>query len=89
MMPSVTPHNFIAESRELLHAMEEALLVLGRSPQDGEALHAVFRAMHTIKGSAGVFGFDEIVAFTHVLEELVDEARRGAIPVDDTMSRSP
>lgn len=85
MMPSVTPHNFIAESRELLHAMEEALLVLGRSPQDGEALHAVFRAMHTIKGSAGVFGFDEIVAFTHVLEELVDEARRGAIPVDDTM----
>lgn len=44
---------FVTESRELLEDMEEALLELERSPNDADLINRVFRAAHTIKGSAG------------------------------------
>src|SRR5262249_38978684 len=71
---------FIAEGRELLQAMESALLALDASPGaalDNEAVNAIFRAAHTIKGSAGLFGLDHVVAFTHVAESVLDEVRAG------------
>ncbi len=73
---------FLAESRELLQAMEEGLLNLESQPDDTEAIGAVFRAAHTIKGSAGLFGLDDIVAFTHVAENLLDKVRSGSVPID-------
>ncbi len=73
---------FIAESRELLSAMEEALLQLEKMPDHPDALNAVFRAAHTIKGSAGMFGFDAIVDFTHVMESVLADVRADAIVVD-------
>ena len=73
---------FIAESRELLGAMEEALLHLERTPDDPDALNAVFRAAHTIKGSAGMFGFDAMVDFTHVMENVLADVRAGEIAID-------
>lgn len=73
---------FVAESRELLREMEDALLRLERSPGDADALNAVFRAAHTIKGSSGIFGLDDIVAFTHLMESLLDEIRAGEVQVD-------
>ena len=79
MTQDPAPHTFVAESRELLRDMEEALLTLEQSPGDTEAVNAVFRAMHTIKGSSGVFGFDVIVAFTHVMESVIEEIRAGRI----------
>ncbi len=47
---------FITESRELLERMEEALLHIEQQPDDAETINAIFRAAHTIKGSAGIFG---------------------------------
>jgi two-component system, chemotaxis family, sensor kinase CheA len=79
------PHSFVAESRELLREMEDALLTLEQSPRDSEAVNAVFRAMHTIKGSAGVFGFEVIVEFAHVMESVTDEIRAGRVEVDDVL----
>ena len=79
---------FIAESRELLEEMQSALLSLGApgvSMACDEAVNAVFRAAHTIKGSAGLFGLDDIVAFTHVAESLLDEVRAGAVPIDEAL----
>jgi two-component system chemotaxis sensor kinase CheA len=73
---------FIAESRELLEDMEGALLSLGRQGDKLEAVNAIFRAAHTIKGSAGLFSLDHIVAFTHVLESVLDEVRAGAVDTD-------
>jgi two-component system chemotaxis sensor kinase CheA len=73
---------FIAESRELLENMEEALLRIEQSPDDADTLNAIFRAAHTIKGSAGLFGLDDIVAFTHVAESVLDEVRSGELRVD-------
>lgn len=73
---------FIAESRELLENMEEALLRIEQSPDDADTLNAIFRAAHTIKGSAGLFGLDDIVAFTHVAESVLDKVRGGELRVD-------
>lgn len=66
---------FVAESQELLTDMESALLRLEAEAKNPELLNAVFRAAHTIKGSAGVFGFDEVVAFTHLVESLLEKIR--------------
>ena len=76
---------FITESNELLDDMEEALLALERSPNDADLINRVFRAAHTIKGSAGLFGFDDIVSFTHVAENLLDDVRNCLIPVSDDL----
>jgi len=76
---------FFAESRGLLRDMEDALLRLEDAPDDADALNAVFRAAHTIKGSAGLFGLDAIVAFTHEAESVLDLARDGRLSVDDTV----
>lgn len=76
-------HTFIAESRELLEQMEDALLVVKHDGQD--AVNAIFRAAHTIKGSAGMFGLDPVVEFTHVAESVLDKVRDGVVPVTDEL----
>ncbi|MGP0173023.1 chemotaxis protein CheA [Pseudomonas sp. NCHU5208] len=76
---------FIAESQELLLQMEDALLQIEHSPDDPELINAIFRAAHTIKGSAGLFGFDGIVAFTHVAESVLDRVRGGELHLDAEM----
>lgn len=73
---------FIHESRELLEAMETSLLAMTGSDADPDAVNAVFRAAHTIKGSAGLFGLDRIVQFTHVMESVLDRVRDGTLPLD-------
>jgi two-component system chemotaxis sensor kinase CheA len=70
---------FIAESRELLEDVETALLSVEQAADRGEAINAIFRAAHTIKGSAGLFGLDHVVEFTHVVESVLDEVRDGHI----------
>ena len=73
---------FIAESRELLEDMEAALLAVGQTDDPSEAVNAIFRAAHTIKGSSGLFGLDDIVAFTHVAESVLDRVRNGELTLD-------
>ncbi|HJV25006.1 MAG TPA: chemotaxis protein CheA [Aromatoleum sp.] len=72
---------FVAEAGELLRDMEEALLRLEGAPTNEALIHAMFRAAHTIKGSAGLFGLEPIVAFTHVLEHVLDKLRTREIAV--------
>ena len=72
---------FIVESRDLLQDMEDLLLGLEHSNDTADAINAIFRAAHTIKGSSGLFGLDHIVSFTHVLESLLDKVRDGEIPI--------
>jgi two-component system chemotaxis sensor kinase CheA len=72
-------HTFIAESRELLEQMENSLLAVAEDGPD--AVNAIFRAAHTIKGSAGMFGLDPVVEFTHVAESVLDKVRDGHVPV--------
>lgn len=77
---------FFVEARELLQSMEEALLRIEQEPDDAETVNAIFRAAHTIKGSAGLFNLDAIVDFTHVLESVLDRVRDGSVAIDPTLA---
>jgi two-component system, chemotaxis family, sensor kinase CheA len=68
---------FLAECEEGLLTAEEALLVLERDQDDVEALALVFRAVHTIKGNAGLFDFHALAAVAHAMEDLLDRVRAG------------
>lgn len=76
---------FTEEAYELLSELEDSLLELEESPADQEIIGRVFRAMHTIKGSGAMFGFDAVAAFTHEVETVFDQARNGVIPVTKTL----
>nr|WP_298721787.1 chemotaxis protein CheA [uncultured Steroidobacter sp.] len=77
---------FIAESRELLREMEAALLECEQGETGSEAVNSIFRAAHTIKGSSGLFGLDGIVAFTHVVESVLDRVRANTLQMDRTLA---
>ncbi len=72
---------FFAESFEALDSMESALLKLVPGAADPETVNTVFRVAHSIKGGAGMFGFNEVASFTHTLETLLDELRAGRMEV--------
>lgn len=67
--------SFLEESYEGIEVMESGLLNL--QPGDLDAINAIFRAAHSIKGGAGTFGFDQVTEFTHLVETLLDEMRDG------------
>ena len=72
---------FLEEASDLLSSLEDNLLSLESDPENNELISAVFRVMHTIKGSAGMFGFDDISKFTHEIETAYDLVRSGKVKV--------
>lgn len=66
---------FFEEAEEHLANLEHLLLTLDVQTPDAEALNGIFRAAHSIKGSSGMFGFEDLTAVTHVLETLLDRLR--------------
>ncbi|WP_321493558.1 chemotaxis protein CheA [uncultured Desulfobacter sp.] len=76
---------FCHEAEELLSGVEDAVLDIEENPGDPEAVNRLFRAMHTIKGSGAMFGFDAISEFTHHVETALDHVRSGTIPVTKTL----
>ncbi|HNF92055.1 MAG TPA: Hpt domain-containing protein, partial [Accumulibacter sp.] len=76
---------FMEEARELLAEMESILLRAedGNSLEDD--LNALFRCAHTIKGSGGLFGLDEVVRFAHVVENVLDRLRNGKLQFDSDL----
>ncbi|HGU9816812.1 TPA: chemotaxis protein CheA [Enterobacter chuandaensis] len=75
---------FFTEAEELLAEMEQLLLQLDVAAPDQEQLNAIFRAAHSLKGGAATFGFTALQETTHLLENLLDQARAG----ERTLSRS-
>lgn len=73
------------EAGELLAELETSLLELEDNPQDNDLINRVFRAMHTIKGSGAMFGFDDIARFTHEVETVFDQVRNGKMQVTRTL----
>ena len=72
---------FREEADELLVDLEAAMLELEETPDDEDCVNRAFRAMHTIKGSGSMFGFDKLAAFTHHLENAFDLVRSGELQV--------
>ncbi|MBU2112287.1 MAG: chemotaxis protein CheA [Gammaproteobacteria bacterium] len=75
---------FLTEARELTEQLEQGLLSLeaANTEVDNELVNSLFRAAHTIKGSAGVVGLDDIVAFTHNVEAVLEQIRGGSLQPD-------
>jgi len=82
-MPIVDKYKqaFLEEARERLVELEAALLALNQTPEDPELVGSAFRALHTIKGSGAMFGFDDVAAFTHHIETAFDAVRNGHLAV--------
>ncbi|MCH2095134.1 MAG: chemotaxis protein CheA [Rhodobacteraceae bacterium] len=76
---------FFAECEELLEALIEGLGIMETPGHDPECVNAVFRTVHSVKGGAGAFGLDELVAFAHRFETLLDMLRNGEKTVDRTV----
>jgi two-component system, chemotaxis family, sensor kinase CheA len=70
---------FFQECEELLATAEDNLMALDQGNRDPETLNSLFRAIHSIKGGAGAFGFDRMVGFAHVFESLLDLLRSGKL----------
>jgi two-component system chemotaxis sensor kinase CheA len=70
---------FVHEVEDLLERIESTTLELEARPNDPELIHQLFRAFHTLKGSAGVAGVGTIASFTHHVETAMDKVRGGAI----------
>ncbi|PZU82874.1 MAG: chemotaxis protein CheA [Shinella sp.] len=71
---------FLTEATELLEQVEAGLLDLTSRLDDKEQIDAVFRGLHTLKGSGAMFGFDALAAFTHHCETAFDRVRKGDVP---------
>lgn len=72
---------FVTEARDLVQQLEEGILEMEGQPPGGDAVNAIFRAAHTVKGSAGLFGLQHLVSFTHVVETVLGSVREGQLPV--------
>jgi len=75
-------NEFIVESHESLNQVEGDLVALERDPSDGKKVAGVFRAVHTIKGTCGFFGFTKLEAVAHAGEDLLSRLRSGEIAVN-------
>ena len=73
---------FLSESQEHLQRMDDLLLQLERSPGDGEAIDAMFREAHSLKGMSATMGFEEIRKIAHALEDFLDPFRKGLRSLD-------
>lgn len=72
---------FVDEARDLLEQLEKALLDLETRPDDQGLINTTFRALHTLKGSGGMFGPPDMAAFAHHLEDAFELVRQGRLPL--------
>jgi two-component system chemotaxis sensor kinase CheA len=80
---------FLAEAAEHLDALNEALLLLEKDPLDEETINKIFRSFHTLKGNAGLMGYQAFSELAHALEDLLSTIRNGKLtatrPIIDVM----
>lgn len=78
--------SFILEAEELLVTINDDILLLEENPNDSELINKIFRAAHTLKGSAAIFGFTGINLLTHSLETVLDLLRDQKIEVESNLT---
>ncbi len=77
---------FLSEGRDLLKDAEDHLLQLETAPADSDAVNGLFRAVHTLKGSAGIFSLTPLVNLTHHLESLLMQVRDGQRTLNEDLT---
>jgi two-component system chemotaxis sensor kinase CheA len=76
---------FFVECDESLEVAENGLAACRAGTHDGDTVNGIFRAVHSIKGGAGAFGFSALQAFTHGFETLLSDVRDGSLAITDTL----
>jgi len=76
---------FFAECEESLAAAEAGLAACAAGTQDEDTVNAIFRAVHSIKGGAGAFGYVELQAYTHTFETLLSDVRDGTVAISEAL----
>ncbi|MDI9607176.1 MAG: chemotaxis protein CheA [Atribacterota bacterium] len=76
---------FIEEAKEHIESLEENLVKLEKEPYNQDLIQAIFRSFHTIKGSSGSMGFQQMTELAHLLENLLDRVRRGEVSVSSSL----
>ncbi|MHC1713073.1 MAG: chemotaxis protein CheA [Solidesulfovibrio sp.] len=76
---------FREEALELLSEVEQTVLELEADPSDADKVARLFRAMHTVKGSGAMFGFDDLARFTHEVETVWDLVRAGRLQISKAL----
>ena len=79
-------NDFIQEALELIDSLNENFIELEKNPGDKEILNTIFRAAHTVKGSAGFLGFQNIVELAHSAENILNKLRQGEISLTSEMT---
>ena len=77
--------SFFIECEELLEALFDALQSLTEDPENNDTINVAFRAVHSIKGGAGAFALDDLVAFAHQFETVMDKVRSAALAADEAL----
>lgn len=77
--------SFFQECEDLLESVNDGFRLMADEQHELETVHAVFRAVHSIKGGAGAFGLDALVAFAHHFETALDKLRSGKLDLIDTV----
>lgn len=85
MTPEEIQQIFFVECEESLAAAEAGLAACRDGTQDDDTVNSVFRAVHSIKGGAGAFGYAALQAYTHTFETLLSDVRDGSVPLSDTL----
>ena len=85
MTPEEIQGIFFVECEESLAAAEAGLAACKAGTQDADTVNAIFRAVHSIKGGAGAFGFEALQAFTHVFETLLSDVRENLVPITPSL----
>lgn len=85
MSPEEIQQIFFAECEESLAAAESGLAACKAGTQDSDTVNAVFRAVHSIKGGAGAFGYVALQAYTHTFETLLSDVREGLVAIENEL----
>lgn len=79
-------NDFLTNTDELMETLDKTVLQLEQNPRDRETIESIFRAAHTLKGAAGMFGFKAMERVMHRMENLFDLVRKGTlVPTGDTI----
>src|SRR3990167_8052757 len=74
-------NDFLAESQEMIELLDQRFIILESDPNNTDLLNEIFRAMHSMKGSAGFLGFTHLVDVTHRAESILNKLRQGEMAV--------
>src|SRR4051812_7474803 len=74
-------NEFLTESTEMIEVLDQRFIALESDPRNADLLNEIFRAMHSMKGSAGFLGFNHLVDVTHRAESILNKMRQGEMAV--------